>query len=326
MLLRRPTGRATARQEMLTPLTKRYILEVLFPRSLGGLTRALLALFAGLCLTGQAAAQMDFSGEWTAVPAQANVENPQIGEYAGLPMNDEALRRAEIWDPAIESLPVWQCRPQTGASIKLGPSALRISKLIDGSSRELVAFQAEWLRSGGVPIYLDGRPHPPAHAAHSWGGFSTGVWIGDMLKVTTTHLKEGYYRRNGVPQSDRAELTEYLIRRRFRGKDYLTWVVIANDPVYLTEPLVRSGEYRLDPARSLEPYPCALVKPVNGSDDLVPSYPPGANEQIHNFADGYGLPRRIVADGAATMYPEFRAVLAEGQTGTQAPAVGVVQP
>lgn len=277
-------------------------------------TGVFLCVLFGPSLTQNAVAQMDFSGEWTPVRAQTSGESPQIGEYAGLPLNNGALRRAEIWDPAIESLPVWQCRPPTGAFVKLGPSALRISKLIDRSSREPIAFQAEWLRSGSVPIYLDGRPHPPDYAAHTWGGFSTGVWVGDVLKVTTTHLKEGYYRHNGVPQSDRAELSEYLIRRKFRGEDYLTWVVVAEDPVYLTQPLVRSGEYRLDSARELEPYACALVKPANGTGDLVPSYLPGANEQLNDFADTHGLPRRVVADGAATMYPEYRAVLAEWQT------------
>ena len=114
-------------------------------------------------------------------------------------------------------------------------------------SRQIVAFQTEWLRSVNTPIYLDGREHPPEYAAHTWGGFSTGEWEGDRLKIQTTHLKEDYYRRNGVPQSDKATLTEYLIRRRFNDEDYLTWLIVAYDPVYLTEPLVRSTEYRIGP-------------------------------------------------------------------------------
>ena len=35
-------------------------------------------------------------------------------------------------------------------------------------------------------IYMDGRPHPSEYAPHTWQGFSTGEWEGDMLKVTTT--------------------------------------------------------------------------------------------------------------------------------------------
>ena len=34
-------------------------------------------------------------------------------------------------------------------------------------------------------IYMDGRPHPSENAPHTWQGFSTGEWEGDMLKVTT---------------------------------------------------------------------------------------------------------------------------------------------
>jgi hypothetical protein len=266
---------------------------------------------------------MDFSGEWSVIPAQSNADTPQVGEYVGLPLNESALRRAEIWDPAIESLPIWQCRPPSGAAIKHGPSNLRMTQQVEPASRELVAFQAEWLRSGNVPIYMDGRAHPPAFASHTWGGYSTGRWRGPVLEIRTTHLKEGLYRRNGVPQSDRATLMEYVIRRRFRDQDYLTWVVIADDPVYLTEPLIRSSEYRQEPTRRLTPYPCAVIRPVNGSGDGVPSFIPGTNNQLANFTSSYGLPPRVSADGAATMYPEYRAMLADWRVRNPTPVRNV---
>ena len=56
---------------------------------------------------------------------------------------------------------------------------------------------------------MDGRPHPPEYADHTWQGFSTGIWEGNMLTITTTHLKTNYIRRNGVPRSDKATLTEH---------------------------------------------------------------------------------------------------------------------
>ena len=64
----------------------------------------------------------------------------------------------------------------------------------------------EWLRSVVSPVYMDGRPHPSKYAAHTWGGFSTGEWMGNTLKVTTTHVKDGYIRRSGVHRSDKATL------------------------------------------------------------------------------------------------------------------------
>ena len=48
-------------------------------------------------------------------------------------------------------------------------------------------------------IWMDGRPHPSEYAPHTWMGFSTGVWEGNMLTVTTTHVKQGWHRRENVP-------------------------------------------------------------------------------------------------------------------------------
>lgn len=270
-------------------------------------------------------AQMDFSGEWAVVRSQDNSSDPHMGEFVGLPLNEEAIRRAEIWDASIQSLPEWQCRPHSAAYIKRGPSDLRIWRDVDPASRETVAFQTEWLRSVNTPIYLDGRPHPPEYAAHTWGGFQTGTWEGERLKVRTTHVKEDYHRRNGAAQSDKALLTEYLIRRRFRDEDYLTWIIITHDPVYLTQPLIRSTEYRLDLNHRLPPYPCTVVTEVVRPADYVPSYVPGKNPEIFNFVDYYGLPRESWKDAAETMYPEYRWKLGEAAKSTARPYSGVAR-
>lgn len=260
--------------------------------------------------------QTDFSGEWAIVPAQDNTDNPHLGEYVGIPLSQEAIRRAEVWDASIQSLPEWQCRPHSGVYIKRGPSNMRMWKEVDPSSRSIVAFQAEWLRSVNTPIYMDQRPRPPEYAAHTWGGFSLGNWQGDRLRVKTTHLKEDYYRRNGVPQSDTATLTEYLLRRRFQNEDYLTWVLVAYDAVYLTEPLIRSTEYRLDLDQRVPPYPCTVVTEVVRPEGYVPNWLPGTNDQIYSFADAYDLPRSLYFDGAETMYPEYRAKLRQARDGS----------
>src|SRR5690606_9687914 len=123
-------------------------------------------------------------------------------------------------------------------------------------------------------IWMDGRPHPPANAPHTHSGFSTGVWDGNKLKVTTTHLKEGYTRRNGGARSDRATVIEHFIRHG----DHLTVAVVTHDPVYLTEPRVRTADYKLSLTRYLNPYPCEVVTELASMQKgQIPSYFPWKN-------------------------------------------------
>ena len=75
------------------------------------------------------------------------------------------------------------------------------------------------------------------------GVLHTGEWVGDMLKVNTTHIKEGWLRRNGLARSDKADMTEFYIRHG----DYFTLATIVHDPVYMTAPLIRTSNWILDP-------------------------------------------------------------------------------
>ena len=181
-----------------------------------------------------------------------NTENPWVGDWVGLPLNPDGLARAEGWDASILSLPEYQCRPHGWSYIYRGPTQLRITKEVDPFTREVVAYQPEWHQSTNMPVYLDGRDAPPEEANHTWGGFSTATWEGDMLRITTTHLKEDYIRRNGAMASDQAKVTTFWIRRG----DILTWINIIHDPIYLAEPLIRSSEYRLTLNSQVPAHPC----------------------------------------------------------------------
>jgi hypothetical protein len=278
---------------------------------MGNVNRAMaipmLSLTMILLLSFPAFAQMDFSGVWTPNGNQDSASEPYVGNWFGIPMSEAAMQRATIWEASIQTLPEWQCRPHSGAYIKRGPSQLRITKEVDPVTRRVTAFHAEWLRSVQHPIYLDGRPHPPEFAEHTWSGFSTAEFVGTALKITTTHMKEDYYRRNGVPQSDKAVLTEYWIRRG----DYLTWLNIAYDPIYLTEPLIRSTEYRLTLGNEVAPYPCTVVSEVARPKGVVPSIMPGENTMLTEFLSvpPLNLPPNVTRGGAETMYPEFKTKL-----------------
>lgn len=265
----------------------------------------LVMLLAG----APAFAQMDFSGEWAPrfhEDQPERVPGPELGDYLGLPINEAARMRADTWAASIQSLPEWQCRPHSADYIWRGPSQLRITKEVDPVTRQITAFHAEWLRSVDNVYFLDGRPHPTASAPHTWGGFATAKWEGDMLTVTVTHLKEGYVRRNGVPRSDLATVTEHWMRHG----NWLTIVTIVNDPVYLSEPFIRTTDYELDERQLVNPYPCDVVEEVERGKTVVPHFLPGTNPNLQGFAENHELPFEATKGGPETMYPEYRAKLA----------------
>jgi hypothetical protein len=148
---------------------------------------------------------------------------------------------------------------------------------------------------------MDGRPHPPDYVAHTWQGFSTGKWEGDMLTITTTHLKTGWIRRNGIPRSDKATVTEHLVRHG----EYLTWIIVIGDPVYLSEPFIRTTNFVWDPHQEIAPYPCQAVVEIDRPQGTVPHHLPGANTFLGEFPAKYGIPPEAARGGAETMYPEY---------------------
>jgi glyoxylase-like metal-dependent hydrolase (beta-lactamase superfamily II) len=249
---------------------------------------------------GPASAQVDLSGEWSWLLSEDRSE-PFPGDYAGIPMNDAARLRADTFDASNWTLPEWQCRPHPADYITRGASQLKIVPQIDPVSRATTAIVAQFTRYMDMPIYLDGRPHPSRFAAHTWGGFSTGQWIGNMLKVTTTHLKDSYLRRNGIHRSDKATLTHYI----YRNGDVLTWVIITYDPVYLVEPLIRSSEYRLNVTQVNPPFPCTVVQEVERPAGVVPHYLPGRNDQLDDYASMFRIPFEATRGWAESIYPDY---------------------
>ena len=153
---------------------------------------------------------------------------------------------------------------------------------------------------------MDDRPHPGPNAPHTWMGFSTGHYRGDMLVVETTHLKQGWIRRNGLPMSDRATMTEYFVR----NGDLMTHTVVLVDPVYLTEPLVKSQDFTRN-SRELAPqvwlWVCEpVVEIADRPEGEVPAYLPNEHPFKDEFGEQHYLPEVAVRGGAETMYPEFQ--------------------
>ena len=250
-------------------------------------------------------AQIDLAGEWGQrrhEDAVERLEGPDLGDYIELPINDAARLRAESWDASLHTLPEWQCRPHPADYGTRGPSDLRLWKEVDRDTQETIAWHThvQW-QAEERTIWMDGRPHPTIDAPHTWQGFSTGKWDGNMLTVTTTHLKESYLRRNGTPRSDQATLTEHWMRHG----NWLTLMTVVNDPVYLDEALVRTTNWELAPDQDLEPYPCEVAEEIARAEGVVPHHLPGKNPFLKEFPEKAHVPAEAARGGAQVTYPEY---------------------
>jgi glyoxylase-like metal-dependent hydrolase (beta-lactamase superfamily II) len=262
---------------------------------------------------GPAFAQQDLSGEWSAryhEDQEHRIPGPALGDYTGLPINDAGRLKADSWDASILSLREHQAKPHPSTYSLRGPANIRIRKEVDPVTLETIGYEIFGTFGQATRmIWLDGRPHPPPHAAHTWAGFSTGRWDADVLTVSSTHFKVGWLQRNGVAHSDRATMTEHFIRHG----DRLTVVSIVSDPVYLEEPFVRSSDWVLNPSQELARSQFDVVDEVAGRPKgHVPHYLPGsseAQERLSEFAARHGLPIEAVRGGAETTYPEFQSKL-----------------
>jgi hypothetical protein len=272
-------------------------------------TRAILVALALLGAGTPAFAQVDFSGQWAPLYQEDTIERvpgPELGDYTGLPLNEAGRMRADTWDAdRISVVQEYQCRPHSSDYGLRGLAPMRISIDYNAAGRmEAIRTYTAAYENNRV-IYLDGRPHPPDYTAHTFQGFSTGVWEGNMLTITTTHLKPNYMRRNGVPRSGKATFVEHWTRHG----DYLTVTSVLDDPVLLTEPLVRSQNWFLDPGQRAGLFPCEYAPEVPAEPGSVPHYLPGANPWLKEFAEWYSLPFEATRGGAETLYPEYRSKL-----------------
>jgi hypothetical protein len=132
--------------------------------------------------------------------------------------------------------------------------------------------QVRLLHFGAVPAQKGDR---------SWQGYSSAEWFkqpqsaglgfggggrgftGGNLKVTTTNMKAGYLRKNGVPYSEDAVLTEYFNRHdEPNGDQWMTVTRIVEDPKYLNLPFVTSESFKKEPdASKWHTTPCEVDPP-----------------------------------------------------------------
>ncbi len=109
---------------------------------------------------------------------------------------------------------------------------------------------------GGGGQGLRGGPPPRQQAQMNVGG---------SLKIVTTNFREGYLRKNGIPYSEQATITEYVHRLPVHpnGDNWMVILTIVEDPLYLSQPFYTSSHFRLEPDGSTwNPTPCQTAAPL----------------------------------------------------------------
>jgi glyoxylase-like metal-dependent hydrolase (beta-lactamase superfamily II) len=250
---------------------------------------------------------VDLAGSW----AMSNDEElliridpgPELENFTGFPLNAAGRQKALAWNSTIQAVPEHQARPHPAQYSMRGPGPnFHMGEVIDPRSRQIIAYTITGLfQNANRTVWLDGRPHPSQYAEHLWSGFSTGVWEKGMLKVTTTHMKQAFLQRNGIPSSPYGVMTEYFIRHG----DRLVLISQVDDPIYLDEPMVRTSTFKWNPGQRENPI--VQVEVAEELPDLkpgaVPHYPLGFRQT--DYADSHGLPWEATLGGGETIYPEF---------------------
>jgi len=244
---------------------------------------------------------IDISGSWAAAGGGGG-EN-ELVDYAGEPLNEAGRMYALTWNPTMMTTRQQQCAGYEPIRL-LERGSRRFWEVRDPYTQKLIAIgMYGQITEGTRTVWMDGRPHPPAYAKHSFLGFATGKYEGNVLTVYTTHLKRNWIRTpNGVPFSDQATLVEHFIRHG----DRLTYVTVLTDPVYFTEPLLTTADMvRSNRNPDAWLYACDDGEQIlNKQPDQVPNYLFGQNPYLREHADRYHLPLLAMLGGAETMYPD----------------------
>ena len=217
--------------------------------------------------TAQAEAPFDLTGYWVSVITQnwrLRMVVPARGDYIGIPLNAASKKVADQWDPAKDEAAGNQCKGYSAAMIMTqperlhvtwqGPNTLRMD--VDAGTQTRDFHFGDWKPPGALATWQGDsaatwstRRQPDGSGAAQTGG----------LKVVTTNMRPGYLRKNGVPFSATAKLTEYF--DAFQEPNNEAWMIVTtevDDPVYLDSPLILSAQFKKQAdASGWDPTPCS---------------------------------------------------------------------
>ena len=219
--------------------------------------------------TPRAAAPIDLSGYWAAAVTEDwryRMVTPAKGDYQAVPMTPAAIKIADAWDPKADETAGLQCRSYGAPAIMHTATRLHITWQDDRTLR----VETDYGTQTRLFRFNAAGAAPAAASRRSWQGDSLAQWetagrgrggaaMGGALRVTTGNLLSGYLRKNGVPYSQDARLTEYFDLTPLPGNGQLLVVTAAvEDPVYLDRRFVVISHFKKEADGSRwEPSPCS---------------------------------------------------------------------
>jgi hypothetical protein len=249
--------------------------------------------------TARSTAQADLTGYWVAQITEDwrwRMMTPPKGDYMGVPLNAAGRKAGDSWDLARDREAGNLCRAFGAGGLMRHPMRIRVEWADDNTLRletdagqqtrlfhfgRAAAAGSRSLQGHSVAQWT--RPLPPAARGAGGGPVPTGRASGPNvapaapqrgraaapppppggLKVVTTNLLPGYLRKNGVPYSENAIVTEYYDRVSMFGQDYLQLVTVVEDPIYLERPFIVSNHFKREADGSKwTPTPCTIDPPA----------------------------------------------------------------
>lgn len=196
---------------------------------------------------------------------------PPKGDAESVPLTAEGRKAAQAWDPAKDEALGDQCKAFGVGGIVRQPGRIHITWLDDNT------LKAEFDAGTQTRTLFFGAPQS---SGGDWQGISAASWdvpgtimtrgsfglalavgpeAGGSLKVVTTKMKAGYLRKNGIPYSANAVITEYFDRFDIPNGDSLLLVTTeVVDPMYLAAPFWTSTHFkRQNDSAGWNPSPCS---------------------------------------------------------------------
>ena len=213
-------------------------------------------------------APIDLTGYWVSYVTENwryRMVTPAKGEYRRIPASPAALPIINAWDPVADQRAGNQCKSYGAAAIMSVPGRLHITWQ-DADTLRIDTDAGTQTRLFRFTDRAPGHTSASAPARPTWQGESIARWervaapdTGGSLGVVTSNIRSGYLRKNGVPYSDRATVSEHFdVAPLPEGGTLLLVTTIVEDPVYLNAPYVVSPHFKKEPDGSKwDPTPCS---------------------------------------------------------------------